>query len=106
MDQVCVNGVWSWKNTEGCELEIEVDDGKREKIVSLPMTEEKKFLGVVFSYYNTYFYSLSSVDRSPFQSKTITAFANVRHINTYCRQLPTNLSRSEIEIHTSSRAIM
>ena len=46
MDQVCVNGVWSWKNTEGCELEIEVDDGKREKIVSLPMSEEKKFLGV------------------------------------------------------------
>ena len=46
MDQVCVNGVWSWKNTEGCELEIEVDHGKREKIVSLPMTEEKKFLGV------------------------------------------------------------
>ena len=46
MDQVCVNGVWSWKNTQGCELEIEVDDGIREKIVSLPMSEEKNFLGV------------------------------------------------------------
>ena len=46
LEQECVNGIWHWKDTQGHEIEIEGDHGEVSKIKSLPLDEERKFLGV------------------------------------------------------------
>jgi len=46
MEQVYKDGKWGWRKTEGTEMEVPVDDGRTHVFKSLPMYEEREFLGV------------------------------------------------------------
>ena len=46
LHQKFVKGEWVWESTEGTEMEIEGDEGVPHVVESLPLNEEKKFLGV------------------------------------------------------------
>ena len=49
MHQIFKDGKWQWQDTQNTELQIPVDDDKSINIKSLPLNQEKKFLGVYAS---------------------------------------------------------
>ena len=46
MEQVYKDGQWRWRKTEGTKMKVPVDDGEEFTCKSLPLDQEKEFLGV------------------------------------------------------------